>query len=260
MRLYNLINNFLKYSPLLIQLVKSDLSKKYRRSVLGYAWSLLNPIFMMIVISFVFSNLFNRSIENFPIYLILGQTIWLLHSETSTGAMKSINLSSALLKKIYVPKYIFPFSKALFALINSVFSILAVFIVIIFTRTPITWTVLFFPLPMIYTLVFSTGFGLILCVFDVRFKDTEHLYGVALLAWMYLSAIFYPASNLPHNVQRAIQFNPMYQFINYMRTVILYNRAPTLRQNMICLASSGLIFIAGLFLFYKKQDDFMLYL
>ena len=146
------IKTFLKYQDLVRELVQRDLKLKYRRSFLGYLWSVLNPLLIMIVLTVVFSNIFNKSIENFPVYLFTGRMLYDFLKASTTNAMKSVTGNAALLKKVYIPKYIFPLEKSLFSLINFVLSLIAVAIVMAFRMSHINpgWTIVLFPIPVFY--------------------------------------------------------------------------------------------------------------
>ena len=148
-----------KYRTLLGRLVQRDLKVKYRRSVLGYLWSLLNPLLMMVVMSLVFSYMFRYDIPNYPIYLITGQIMFTFFSESTTMAMTSVLGNASLIKKVYVPKYIFPISRVLSSFVTLLFSLAAVVIVMLATRTPVTPVIILFPLPLVYVLLFSVGVG-----------------------------------------------------------------------------------------------------
>ena len=168
------IQNFLKFKPLLGELVARDIKIKYRRSVLGVLWTLLNPLCMMIILSVVFSNLFKFDIENFPLYILSGQVIFNFYSDATSGAMSAIIGSAALIKKVYVPKYLFVLSST----INLMASFTAMLIVMVATRTELHWTAFLFPIPLILLVLFSLGIGLILSAVTVKFRDIIHLYGV----------------------------------------------------------------------------------
>lgn len=254
------INNFAKYKTLLKELVVKELKLKYKRSVLGFLWSVLNPLLMMCIMTLVFSTLFESDIQNFPIYLILGQTIFTFFSEATNGAMGSVVSNSSLINKVYIPKYIFPMSKIIFALCNFLFSMAAVIIVMIFTRVSITGAVIMFPIGLIYLSMFSLGIGLVLAAYGVFFRDITHLYGVLILAWTYLTPIFYPTSILPENVLPIVQANPMTHFINYFRQVVMYGQIPSLSANIVCFVYGIVALIIGVVIFYKKQDKFILYI
>lgn len=250
--------NFKKYRHLLIELVRKDIKVKYKRSYLGLLWTLLNPLLMMIVLTLVFSTLFKHNIPNFPVYLLTGKIIFDFFSQATNGAMGSVIGGSSLLKKVYIPKYIFPLSKVMFAFVNLLFSLIALLLVMIVTKAPFNLTLLMLPLPLFYAFLFSLGLGLILATYTVFFRDIMHLYGVVLTAWMYFTPLFYPAEILPSNILWILEMNPLYQFIKMLRDIVLYNKIPTLMDNFVCLSFGLVTLLIGLFVFYKKQDEFIL--
>lgn len=254
------INVFLKYKHLLLQLVVRDLKVKYRRSVLGLVWSVLNPLLMMLVITAVFENIFRFEIEYFSIYYLTGSLVFGFVAEATLGSTSSIVGSASLIKKVYIPKYIFPLEKCLFALVNAMFSMIAAVIVIVILQMPIHWTIILFPIPLIYALFFSIGLSLILATFNVFFRDTGHLYSVWITAWMYLTPIIYPLSILPEPIQKWMAFNPLFYFVDYFRQVVMYNTIPDLEYNLITFGISLVTLLVGLAVFKMKQDKFIQYI
>mgnify|MGYP002323529176 CR=1 FL=1 len=158
-RVGNMAAALKKYNPLLIELVSRDIKVRYRKSVLGMLWTVLNPLLMMCVITVVFSTIFKQNIPNFPIYYLSGSLIFSFNSEATTNAMHSILSNCSLIKKVYLPKYLFPISCVLSSLVNLGFSLVAMFIVMIVTRTPFHATLLLMPIPIFYTFLFSVGLG-----------------------------------------------------------------------------------------------------
>lgn len=257
---YEHIRTFVKYQNLLRELVIRDIKVRYRKSVLGLLWTVLNPLLMMIVITIVFSTIFKQSIPNFPIYFLTGSLIFSFNSEATTNALYSIIGNAALIKKVYIPKYLFPFSKIVSGLVNLGFSLIAMFIVMIITGAPFYSTLLLIPIPIAYVFFFSTGLGLILASATVFFRDIAHFYGVFILAWTYFTPIFYPVSILPEAALTAMKLNPMFHYINYFRDLVLYGTFPSLRRNLLCALISFITLIIGLIVFYRKQDKFVLYI
>lgn len=249
-----------KYTPLMEELVKRDLKVKYRRSILGYLWSLLNPLLMLCVMSFVFSTIFESTIANFPLYLICGQTLWNFFNESTNMAMYSVLQNGALIKKVYIPKFIFPLSRVLSSFVTMSFSLVAILIVMLFTRAPIHWTILLFWVPLVFLFLFCCGIGMVLSGLSVYFRDITHLYGVVTLAWMYITPIFYDISFLPEYVQSVITLNPMYHYITFFRDLILYGVVPTWDVWLICGGCSVVAAALGLFLFRKMQKNFILHI
>ncbi len=254
------IETFGRYKYLLKNLIVKDVKLKYRRSILGILWSVLNPLLMMIVISAVFSSIFKIKVENFPIYYLTGSTLFNMLSETTSSSMMSVLDSSSLIKKVYIPKYIFPLEKCMFGFINFLFSMIAVAIMFLIFKYPVHLTVLLFPIPVFYTLVFSVGLGLILSAVSVFFRDIIHLYSVLLVAWNYLTPIVYPYDILSNEMKGIMQFNPMFHYVQYFRDVLMYNTVPGIEENLICIAMAFATLIIGLLFFKKRQDNFILYI
>lgn len=253
-------NNFWKYKELLGQFVIRDIKIKYRRSVLGYLWSLLNPLLMMIVLTAVFSNFFKFDIPNFPVYLLSGQILFGFFSEGSTIAMNSISDNGALIRKVYIPKYMFPLSRVTSSFVTLLFSLVALIVVMLATGSSFTVVSLLFPLPLIYVYIFTVGIGLIMATLAVFFRDMTYLYTVLLSAWMYLTPIIYPIQMVPDFVRNIIAYNPLYYYIELFREIIMYNVVPSLELNLICIGCSIASLSLGLFVFYKNQHKFVLHL
>ena len=259
-QIWNDIKQTIRYKALINELVERDLKVKYRRSFLGYLWSLLNPLLMMCVMSYVFSELLQSSMPNYPLYLICGQTLWGCFNESTNMAMYSVIQNGSLIKKVYLPKFIFPVSRVISSFVTLSFSLVAIVIVMVFTKATVHLTVLLFWIPIIFLLVFSCGIGLILSALSVFFRDITHLYGVVTMAWMYTTPIFYEVSILPENVQNFIAYNPMYYYIDFFRSLIMLGKIPSLDQWLVCIFSSLLVFVIGMIIFSKLQKKFILYI
>ena len=249
-------NRFKYYLRLLI---KRDFVAKYRRSILGVLWSLLNPMLTMLVMTMVFSYLFEFAIDNFPVYLLSGLTIWTFFSESTSMAMTSVIAGEGVIKKIYVPKYMFPLSRVISSLVNMAFSFVAVLIVIFFTRAPFFWTMFLIPIPIFYVFVFSLGVAMLVSSLAVFFRDLTYLYGIFTTLLMYLSAIFWPVDILEGGaLENLIGLNPMYQFITYFRHLVYWGTVPDLWTNFVCLGFALAAFCLGTAVFMKQQDNFIL--
>ena len=252
------IASFNRFKHLLRLLVRRDFVAKYRKSILGVLWSLLNPLLTMLVITMVFSYLFKRQIENFPVYLLSGQIIFNFFSESTKLGMNSIIAGEGIIKKIYVPKYIFPVSRVLSSLINEAFSFIAFVLVFVVTRAPFHWTLLLLPIPIIYTFLFSLGVAMLLSSMAVFFRDLTYLYNIFTLLLMYLTPIFYPVDILPDSLRPVIGLNPLFQFIGYFRDLALNGVVPDLWTNMVCLGFALAALCCGVFVFMLKQDKYIL--
>ncbi|WP_139653425.1 ABC transporter permease [Raoultibacter phocaeensis] len=251
--------NFKRDGFVLASLVTKDFKLKYRRSVLGVVWSILNPLLMMIVLSAVFSFIFRAGIDNFPLYLILGTTLFNFMSAATNGGMMSILDSASLIKKIRINKMVFPLEKVIFELVNFVISLVAVVIVMLYFQVAPTWNILFLPLLLVYMIMFCTGLALILASLAVFFRDVIHLWGVIIMAWTYATPLFYPFDMLIDWMKVLMQFNPMYHFVTYFREIALYAQTPSLESNLLCFAMGAITLAVGIVVFNKSQKKFILY-
>lgn len=247
------------YLSLVYQLVLRDLKIKYRRSVLGYLWSFLNPFLMMVVLTIVFSNFFRFDINNYPLYLICGQTLWSFLNDCTSRAMYSILQNGALIKKVYIPLNIFPITASLSSFINLFFSLLAIFIVIIWTEAPIAFNSIYALIPLFLLLPFCIGIGMILSALSVYFRDITYLYGVFSMAWMYVTPIFYPISIVPDNIKQYLLMNPMYFYIEFFRDAIMNGILSPTEVIVKCIVFSISSLFFGYAFFSKLKKNFILY-
>lgn len=252
------IENFKKFRPLLYELVARDVKIKYRKSVLGVLWTLLNPLLMMVILSIVFSNLFRFEIENYSLYLLSGQILFNFFNESTSGSMTSILGNASLIKKVYIPKYLFVLSRIASSSINILSSFCALLLVMLFTRTELHFAMFLVAIPLAYLIVFSLGVGLILAALTVKFRDIMHLYSVFLTALMYLTPIIYSIDMLPGWVRRIVNLNPLTGILNIFRDVMLYNTIPTAWEFLVSFVIVIITLILGLWVFYKQQDEFIL--
>ena len=180
-----MLNGFWRYRYLLWNLVSRDFKLKYRRSVLGVVWSVLNPLLMCLVYWAVFSSLMDMrgsGIDNFPVFLMCGQLLFNFFNEATSASMSSVLSAAPLLKKVYIPKYIFPLEKCCFAMVNCVFSFVALLLVMIFTGAPFHLTLIEAVYPLVTLFFFSLGVGLFLAAATVFFRDIMHIWSVFITA------------------------------------------------------------------------------
>lgn len=248
---------------ILAELVRKDFKLKYRRSVLGIAWSVLNPLLMMIVMSVVFTHFMrgaNMSPQEYPLYLILGNITFGLMSTATNDGMWSIINAAPLLKKVKINRIVFPVQKVLFSLVNFGLSLIAVALVMLYSGIPLSLNIVFIVPFLVYFLLFNIGLALLLSTLAVFFRDVIHLWSVVLTAWTYLTPIFYTMDILPAALQSFMKFNPMYQYIDYIRCIVLHQAAPSLTANAICLAMALVSLALGYLVFRKNEHKFILYI
>lgn len=239
---------------LLKQLVKKNLTSKYKDSVLGILWSFFNPLLIMIVFTAIFSMLFGRNIDNYPVYFLSGRLLYDFFSSGSKGAMNSIKRNSGILKKIYVPKYMFAVSAVCYEFVNFLISFAILFGVMIVTGAEFHPTLILslIPIALLFILVF--GLGLILAVCNTYFSDIGYLYNVFTLVLMYASALFYPIEVVPARVQILFTLNPVYTAISTFRECV-YGVAPDLLSLAYLGVFAFTVLIIGVILFnmYEKK-------
>ena len=255
------IKTFNQYRDLIRELVERDIKLKYRRSFLGYIWSVLNPLLIMIVMTVVFSAMFKKNIENYPVYLLSGRMCYDFLTASTNAAMKSVTGNAALMKKTYIPKYIFTVSKVTSSLVDFFFSLGALIIVMIATRAPFHLTMLLIPVVYAQLYVFCMGLGFLLAELHVFFRDIQYIYRAVTVAWLYLTPILYPIEQLPTGVGTLIKvFNPMYYYVAQFRDLVLYGRLPGPRVFWGGWMIAVLMLIIGVSAFQKRKDRFILYI
>ena len=252
------IRNFVKFQPLLSELVARDIKIKYRRSVLGVLWTLLNPLCMMIILSIVFSSIFKFDVENFPLYVLSGQVIFNFFNDSTTSSMSAIISSASLIKKVYVPKYLFVLSRVMSSFINLMASFTALLLVMVATRAELHWTVFLSVIPLAMVVLFSFGVGMFLAAITVRFRDVIHLYSVFTTGLLYLTPVIYPMAALPDVVKTLVMITPLTNYLLMFRDVMFNNTLPSVFSVLLGIAEAALALALGLYVFYKNQDEFIL--
>lgn len=249
-----------KYRFLIRQLVSRDFRTKYKRSVLGMFWSFLNPLLTMSVQYFVFSTIFKSDIPNYPAYLLIGIVSFNFFSEACGMALTSIIGNAGLITKVYMPKYIYPLTRVMSSVVNLAISLIPLLIVCVLTGVQFHKSVVLALYFLICLMIFSLGLGLLLSASMVFFRDTQFLWGVFSMMWMYATPIFYPATILPENFKFILQINPLYHFLKNIRVCILDGLSPEPAVYIQCLAIAMGMLLAGALVFRKSQDRFVLYL
>lgn len=260
MKIKKMVYECCKFKSLIFELVSRDIKVKYRRSFLGLLWTMLVPIFTMLIMTVVFSRLFRFQIENYVVYLLCGNILFGFFSEGTSTGLSSIVDNSSLIKKVYIPKCLFPISKAVSSAVNLFFATIALIVVMLITRTPFHLTILLIPVIVLYLFVFTAGLGMILSSLSIFFRDMVHLFGVIITMWMYTTPIFYPASLLKDNAPILLVINPMYYYIDYMRQLVLEGVVPDFKENVICIIVGIIPFFLGLYIISENQDKYILYI
>ena len=240
------------------ELVKRDFKKKYKRTVLGMVWSLLAPLLNVLVLLFVFGNMFNRHQEHFIIYIFCGTLIMSFYTETTQGCMRALMANASVFTKINVPKYLFMLSKTFQAFINFMLTTVVFVIFCIFDKIHFGPHMLSLIYPVFWLLIFNLGVGMILAALFVFFRDVEYLYGIFLTLLNYVSAIFYPVTIIPENLRFIFYLNPVYVFIFYFRCVVIDGFIPSPIIHAL-IAGYSVVFLAIGCIIYKKCNHEFLY-
>lgn len=249
-----------KYRFLIKQLVARDFKTKYKRSVLGYLWSFLNPLLTMAVQYIVFSTIFRSGIENFPVYLLSGIIMFNFFTEAVGQGLMAIIQNSSLITKVYLPKYIYPLTKVISSSTNLLISIIPLIIVVLITKTSITKALILLPFVLLCLILFCMGMSLALSSAMVFFRDTQYLWGIISMIWMYATPLFYPESIVPKEFKFIQTMNPMYHMITFIRTLLIKGVSPDPLEYAYCLGFALVSCLVGAFIFKKTQDKFVLYI
>lgn len=246
-----------QYMFVIRELVNREIKRKYSRSYLGILWSVLNPLLSMAVISAIFSTLFKRNIENFPIYYLTGFIMWNLFTGATNAAMTSLVDNKMLLIKVKLPMVIFPLSRVVAALVNFGYSFIAYIVMLLVFRVEPSITMLFLPVVVFAQFLFSIGISYILTVAYVFFGDIKHLYSVLLTLLMYCSAIFYPVEAIGGVMAKIIERNPIYNFIACARCCMMYGTLPTGMQLLRMIIWSVVVYLLGTWVFRRTKNKIM---
>ncbi|MBQ4207241.1 MAG: ABC transporter permease [Clostridia bacterium] len=267
----------MKYRFLLRELVNKNIKLQYRSSVLGIFWTFLQPLLTMIVLAFVFMNVFGKDsskVVNYPVYLLCGRLLFNFYTTATKRAMTSIRRQSSMIKKVYVPKYIYPLSAVLSSFVTFLISLTVLVVVILFFNLrgmdpiSVTWRVVYIIVPILITLVLSLGVGMILATVSVFFKDVENLYDVFCLLLFYLTPIVYHPSRLNFvegSLQlRILKLNPLYGLVGMFRAAVIWGKDFSHNWDMVLMYYTSIfavvMLVVGFWLFYRYQDKFILHI
>lgn len=242
------------YRQIISQLVMQQLLTRYRRTIFGYLWTVLNPLLMMGITAVVFSHIFRFGLRDYAVFLLAGSVPWTLFANCLVQAGGSIVSNEGLLKKIYIPKLVFPVSTAIGNLLDSLFSLCALFVVAFLVGAKISFALLFLPVAFVLLFVFSLGLTLVLSVVMVYLRDMQHLIGVMLQAWFFLTPVMYQLEAISPKLQHLIIYNPMVYFIDLFRAPIYASALPSLQTLGIATVLAVVSFAVGLQVFRAYEN------
>jgi ABC-type polysaccharide/polyol phosphate export permease len=249
-----------RYRELLRNLVSRDIKKRYKRSALGFLWVMLDPLLMLLIFYVIFSGLFGNSVGKYSAYVMSGIILWQFFSQGTKQASFAFLHNHNLINKIYLPKAVFPLSFVSASFVHFIFSLVPLFIIIIFSGTKLGFNILLLPYVVSIVFIFSLGIALTIATLAVFMHDVIYIYEVLLMGWMYLSAIFYPVSILPPKFQVFMSFNPLYHYISLFRGCIYDITQLTAEHIIIGSVFAVLSFLIGWGIYYRNKDKIIFYL
>lgn len=255
----DIIKKLKKHQFLFQVLVHRDFNKKYKRTVLGIAWSVLSPLLTLLVMNLVFANLLGSDIPHYTIYLFSGQLVFSFFSDSTNEGMTSLLNNADIFTKVNVPKYMFLFSKNISSLINFGITLVVYFLFVVINGVPFTWKFIFLLYPIACLVVFNLGMGLILSALYVFFRDIQYLYSIFTLLLMYMSAIFYSIETFPSIGRNLFLLNPVYVYIRYFRKIVLDGTIPSVWFHLIAAGYALLAMAIGCWIYKKKNHSFLYY-
>ena len=253
------LRGVLQYRDLVFQLVRRDVVSRYKRSILGIAWTMLQPLGIMIVLTLVFSTLFS-SVRGYPTYILSGLIAWTFFSQTTNAIIAQTVWGGELFRRIYLPRTSFAVSSIGTGLVNAVLSLVPLFVIMLVTGTSFRWSALFMPLGLFLLAAFALGIGLIISTLAVFFPDVSEMYQIILLAWMYLTPIIYPEEIIPKTYGYWLfNLNPMYHLVKIFRMPLYDGLLPDWKTLLAGIFVSLLTLIIGWFVYSRKADEFAYY-
>jgi ABC-2 type transport system permease protein len=247
----------LNYRYLIVQLVRRDILTRYKRSSLGVAWTMLNPLGTMLILTIVFSQAFGGAQEGYAAYVLSGLIAWNFFAQSTNAATLHLVWGGSLLKKIYIPRTSFAVSATGTGLINLLLSLIPLILVMLIIQVPIRWTILLLPIPILFLAMFALGIGLLISTMAIYYADIAEMYQIFLTAWMYLSPVIWPPEILPEFYRLWItRLNPMFYLIELFRTPIIYGQVPDINLLLISAGIASFTLFAGWMFFTSKSDEF----
>lgn len=254
-----LIRNLIRYRELIWLLALKELKVRYKRSVLGFFWTLLHPLLMMIVLTVVFSTVIRFPIDHYAVFLISALFPWIFFSQSLAYAVESIVLNGPLLKKVYIPRLVFPVAAVTANLINFLLSFAPLALLLFLLKFPFHTTWVCLPIPLLALVLFTLGFGFIFAAANVFFRDVAHILQILLAIWFYFSPILYSIQLVPPAYQFWFRLNPMLYLLQGFRLTIYEGQVPPLSLFGISLLIGLAVLMSGFWIFRHYDDAYVYY-
>lgn len=254
-----------RYRDLVFALVARELKVRYRRSAIGFTWTMLQPLLTMLVLQVVFSSLFRFKLDegtnNYPVYALCGILFWNFFSQSIVASMNSLKGNSPILRKLPVPKEVFPLATVISGVINLILALVPLMLILLATHHPMTPALLFLPVSILLAALFTLGAGLLLSPLAVFFSDVVEMIGVLLSILMYLTPIFYPMKILENSPWLPlIRFNPVRSILEVFRDPIFRGKVPPLTHLSVCFGIAMAALLIGAWAFRRSSDRIPFYI
>lgn len=254
-----MFRQFKKHQFLFTELVKRDFKQKYKRTVLGMAWSVVSPLLQLLVMRLIFTQFFGESTAHYTTYLFCGNLVFNYFKESTNGGMNSLMANAGIFSKVNVPKYMFLLSKNISSLINFALTLCVFMLFCMFDDIAFGWHFLSLVYPIICLITFNIGIGLILSALFVFFRDVSYLYDIFTLLLMYVSALFYTVDCYSPATQKLFLLNPVFCYIKYFRVVVIDGNIPSFAFHLLCTLYALLVVGIGGFIYKKNNHKFLYY-
>jgi len=251
--------SLLQYRELIVQLISRSVKTRYKRSLLGVAWTMINPLLTMGVLTFVFSNIFGFSAESYALYVLSGLLLWNFFAQSTTAAMGDLIWSGGLIGRVNFPKSVFPVAAVGTGLFNLLLALVPYFIIALILGAKISITILYLPIPILIATIFTLGVAMALSSVVVFFADVLPMYDIVLTTWLYLTPIIYPIDLVPEPIQAVLRFNPLLPIIEAFRAPLYEGRPPDLSTLAYAFAVALVVLVLGWWMFTRKSREYATY-
>ena len=249
-----------KYRELIWALALKELTIRYKRSVLGFLWALLNPMLLMLVMTVVFSTIMQAGIQHYAVFILSALVPWTFFSQALTYGVESIVGNADLIKKVPVPKIVFPLAAVVSNMINLLLSLIPLVLIVLVMQHPLAWQWIFLPIYIVALSLFALGCSLFFATANVYYRDVSHIVQIVMNVWFYLTPILYPITLFPERFRWLFKFNPIIYVMNDFRMSVYYGMVPTLWSVAASFVCAFLAFGIGYAVFRKYQSEFVFYL
>jgi len=253
------VRRLFRYRDLVGTLIVRELTVRYKRSTIGFVWTMLQPMLTMVVLHIVFSTMFRFQLDNYPVYVLAGVLFWNFFSQSIISSMNSLRGNAGLLKKLPVPHAVFPLATVAAGVVNLVLAMIPLFVVLVVTGHPLTPALLFLPVSIAIATLFTLGAGLLLSPLAVFFYDVVEVVGVLMMLGMYATPIFYPMSIVPERFRWLVRFNPVRSILEEFLDPIFYSKVPPLSHLAVATTVAVLVFLIGVWSFRRSTDRIPFY-